>query len=53
MTEENKQPDAASTTPDKDVGAAEGGADAGGSGNILAGVQPSTEKDRDTERRHD
>lgn len=37
----------------KDVGKGQGGADASGAGNILAGVQPTNDKDGDTERRHD
>ena len=41
------------TSPEKDVGAGGGGADASGAGNILAGMQPSTAKESGTERRHD
>lgn len=52
MAEQNDE-DVAKKVPDKDVGSGEGGADAGGPGNILGGVQPSNETDGDTERRHD
>lgn len=38
---------------EKAVGGAERGADAGGPGNILGGVQPSNENGGETERRHD
>jgi len=41
------------TSPEKDVGAGGGGADASGAGNILAGMQPSTEEESGTERRHE
>lgn len=52
MTDQNKPVDN-DKKADKGVGGAEGGADAGGPGNILGGVQPSNEKGGKTERRHD
>ena len=53
MAEKIDRADAVETSPEKDVGAGEGGADASGAGNILAGMQPSTEEESGTERRHD
>lgn len=53
MAEKIDRANAVETSPEKDVGAGEGGADASGAGNILAGMQPSTEKESGTERRHD
>lgn len=53
MAEKIDRADAVETSPEKDVGAGEGGPDASGAGNILAGMQPSTEEESGTQRRHD
>jgi hypothetical protein len=53
MAEKIARTDAVETSPEKRVGAGEGGADASGAGNILAGMRPSTEKESGTERRHE
>jgi len=53
MAEKIDRANAVETSPEKDVGAGEGGADASGAGNILAGMQPSTEEESGTERRHE
>jgi len=53
MAEKIDRADAVETPPEKNVGAGEGGVDANGAGNILAGMRPSTEKESGTERRHD
>ena len=53
MAEKIDRTDAVETTPEKDVGAGKGGADASGAGNILAGMRPSTEEESGAERRHD
>jgi len=50
MAEKIDRADAVETSPEKDVGAGAGGADAS---NILAGMRPSTGKESGTERRHD
>ena len=53
MTGDEKH-DGTGSTGDKPVGDAQGGADASGAGNILAGVQPDAGKDeQDDERRDD
>ncbi|SFP45066.1 hypothetical protein [Sphingomonas rubra] len=53
MTDQDKTLNDEKTCVEKGVGDAEGGADAGGPGNILGGVQPSNENGGETERRHD
>jgi len=46
MAEKIDRADAVETSPEKDVEAGEGGANASDAGNILAGMQPSTEGKR-------
>ena len=53
MAEKIDRADAVETSPEKDVEAGEGGADASGAGNILAGMQPSTKEESGTKRRHE
>jgi hypothetical protein len=53
MTDQNKPVNDDKKEVDKGVGGAEGGADAGGPGNILGSVQPSNKNGGKTERRHD
>ena len=53
MAEKIDRADAVETSPERDVEAGEGGADASGSGNILAGMRPSTEEESGAERRQD
>lgn len=54
MTDDDKRDGASKPDGGKPVGDAQGGADASGAGNILAGVQPDAGKDeQDDERRDD
>jgi hypothetical protein len=53
MAEKIDRADAVETSPEKDVGVGEGGADDSGAGSILAGMRPSTEEESGTERRHE
>jgi len=53
MAEKIDRADAVETSPETDLGAGEGGVDASGAGNILAGMQPSTKEESGTKRRHE